>query len=698
MTEASSLGKLPAGETREVMMSLVADAVPALIAYYEVGSLKCLFANRRYADYNGFTVQNILGRTVQEVVGEAAYSHIREHVEAAQAGRASEYVREQTLPDGSKRQIEVSLRPHVDDQGQLRGCFVLINDITRHWETQTALRLSEERMRVFTQATREGILVHRDFVISDVNEALMRISGFGREEIVGRKTLDFMPEALHVKMQAIFASASEEPYDAAIIHKLGHEVPLECVSRTVPFGNEFLRLVVVRDITAQRQAQARIEFLALHDTLTQLPNRSYMVERLESMLALARRHGTAMAVLFIDLDNFKTVNDSLGHHMGDALLCEVATRITATVRDSDLVSRLGGDEFVVVLSEIASDQDAAVVAQKLLEAVNAPVSMEGVKLHISPSIGISLYPHDGETTDALIRHADSAMYFAKDSGRGNYKFFQPEMFHRAAGALDLERQLRDGLFRREFTLHFQPQIGGPDGAVVGVESLLRWQHPARGLLGPGEFISFAEMRGLVVALDHWVLRSACRQMKAWHDLGCPKVPVAVNLSAVDFRQDDLLDEIKGILLETGLAPQYLEIEITETVFMDRDKHVLETLSALSLMGIAITLDDFGTGYSSLAYLKRYPISKLKIDQSFIRGLPGDEDDLALVTAIIQMAHGLKLKTVAEGVETKEQQALLRQLGCDEFQGYLFSRPLAAPEAMAFLQNPVPFRPRQNPQA
>lgn len=684
MSITTALSRLPTGDARESVLRLVADSVPALIAYYEVGTLVCTFANRQYAEYNGWTVDTALGKTVREIIGEAAYGVIGKYVEAAVQGKGSHYSREQTLPDGSKRMIEVNLIPHLDGLGNPHGCVVLINDITDHWEVETALRHSEERMRLFSQVTREGVLVHRNFVITDVNDAALRISGFAREEILGRRTLDFMPAVWHDKVRAILASDSDQAYEVSFIHRDGHEVPVECAARTVPFEGETLRLVIMRDITEQRRAQARIEFLALHDPLTQLPNRAHLVQRLGEVLSIAKRHGRAMAVLFIDLDNFKTVNDSLGHHAGDVLLREVAQRITSTVRDSDVVSRLGGDEFVVVLSEIASSQDAALVAQKLLEAVNAPVSVGETQLNVSPSIGISLFPRDGETTDELIRHADSAMYHAKDSGRGNFKFFQPELFERATGALDLERQLRAALFNQEFILHFQPQQRGVDGAVVGMEALLRWRHPNRGLVGPAEFISFAEMRGLVVALDRWVLRSACRQMKAWHDQGCPRVPVAVNLSAVDFRQDDLLEEVQGVLLETGLAPQHLEIEITESVFMDRAGHVMETLVALSKMGVAITLDDFGTGYSSLAYLKRYPISKLKIDQSFIRDLPRDADDLALVTAIIQMAHGLKLRTVAEGVETPDQLAQLRQLGCDEFQGYLIARPLPAEQARAFL--------------
>ena len=671
-------------DARESMMRLVADSVPALIAYYEVGSLECLFANQRYAQYNGWTPKSILGKTVREVIGEAAYEVIGAHVQAALEGNGSTFTREQTLPDGSKRIIEVNLLPHFDNQEQLCGCFVLINDITAHWQTEQDLRHSEERMRKFVEATNEGILFHKDRRITDVNQALLRISGYEAADVVGRHTFDFIPETWHKMLVEMALENIDEPYEIELIHKDGRLIPVECLSRAMPFSGETLRIIAIRDISARKQAQAHIEFLALHDPLTLLPNRNYLKQRLENLLALARRRHVAMAVVFIDLDNFKTVNDSLGHHVGDDLLREVAKRILATVRDSDIVSRLGGDEFVVVLSEITGSDDAAVVAQKLLESINAVMVVEGHKLFVSSSIGISLFAQDGETADDLIRHADSAMYHAKESGRSNFKFFQPALHHRAASTLDLERQLRDALFKRQFVLHYQPQKRHSDGAVVGLEALVRWQHPERGLIGPHEFVPFSEVRGLVGAIDRWVLRAACRQMKAWHDTGSLKVPVAVNLSAMDFKQGDLYDEISGVLLETGLNPAFLEIELTESVLMEQNGQVLETLAALSKLGVGITLDDFGTGYSSLAYLKRYPISKLKIDRSFIKDLTTDEDDRTLTTAIIQMARGLRLKTVAEGVETQAQFDLLAALGCEESQGYLISPPLSAQDVRAFI--------------
>ena len=673
---------------REAQLRLIADAVPALIAYYDVNTLRCQFSNRRYAEFNGWTPQSILGKTVQEAIGDAAWSKIGPYVEQALGGEASTYTREQVLPSGETRTIEVNLLPHFDESAVLQGVFVLINDITDHWRTEQSLRQSEERMRRFFEATEEGIIFHSNLVITDSNEAMTRISGYARADAIGRKTLDFMPERWHQMIIDDAARGNEALYEVTIRHKDGHEVPVECMSREMPVNGQRMRLIVVRDITARKAAQARIEFLALHDALTQLPNRAYLMERLDEVLALARRNQQKAAVLFLDLDKFKHVNDSLGHPVGDELLREVADRIVATVRDSDVVARLGGDEFVIVLSEMSSSDHAAGVAAKLIEAVSAPYQINHHPVSVSPSIGISVFPSDGASADELLRHADAAMYHAKENGRANYQFFTPRMFERAFEALDKVRQLKAAVAQGELVLHYQPQRRQGDNAVVGLEALVRWEHPTRGLVGPDEFIGFAEDHGLIVSIDHWVLQNACRQLKAWHDEGCLKVPVAVNMSALSFKQRDVVDNIAGTLKNLALDPKYLDIELTESLLIDSDTQVLQKLSQLSAMGVGLTIDDFGTGYSSLSYLKRYPITKLKIDRSFI----GDESEPgydsvtanAITTAIIQMAHSLKLKTVAEGIETQSQFDSLRSMGCDQFQGYLISHPVSAQDVRQFL--------------
>ena len=673
----------------EALMRLVADSVPALIAYYQVGSLQCRFANQRYAEYNGWTSQSILGRTVREVIGEPAWAAIEPHVRQVIGGQPVRYRREQSLPDGSTRMIEVDLVPHFDHAQRQQGAFVLISDITDQWRAETAIRQSEERMRKFAQATDEGIVFHANGLITDGNQAVERMLGFSVAEVVGRPVLDFIPDAWKKVVFEHIRSGLEEPYEAAVLAKGGRELPVEIVGKTMPFGSQTYRLAVVRDISARKEAQARIEFMALHDPLTLLPNRVYLKERLASLLAQARRNQRLMAVLFIDLDNFKTVNDSLGHHTGDLLLREIALRLGAAVRQGDIVARLGGDEFVVVLAEVANADDAARVAAKLIATVNAAVTLEGRKLSVSPSIGISVFPMDGDSADDLIRHADAAMYHAKDSGRSNYQFFTPNLSERAVDMLNQESLLRDAVVRNQLVLHYQPQLCIAGGALTGMEALVRWQHPHQGLVGPVDFIAFAEARGLIAGIGRWVMFEACRQLKQWHDGGAARVPVSINLSAIEFKQRDLVQSIAGALQAAGLEPRYLEIELTESVLLGHGSDVLDTLTALKALGVGLAIDDFGTGYSSLAYLKRYPIDRLKIDRSFVRDLLVDADNLAIVTAIIQMAHSLKLETVAEGVESRAQLDALRQLGCGQFQGFLVSRPLAAP-ALAALLREAPF--------
>ena len=355
----------------------------------------------------------------------------------------------------------------------------------------------------------------------------------------------------------------------------------------------------------------------------------------------------------------------------------MAERLRNGVRDADVVARLGGDEFVVVLTDVQTPDDAAMVADKLLEAMHGVFTVDQLPLTISPSIGISLYPDHGGSADMLLRCADAAMQHAKDSGRGNRQFYATSMEASALDVLHQERLLRDAIARNDFVLHYQPQICLADGSLQGLEALVRWRHPERGLVGPDEFITFSESRGLITPIGRWVMREACRQLKAWQDQGLAKVPVAVNLSALEFRQRDVAAEIAAVLQETGLAPQYLEIELTESVLMHQTGQTLNTLHAVKALGVGISIDDFGTGYSSLAYLKRYPIDKLKIDRSFVTDTPGSADDVAIVTAIIQMGRSLQLQTVAEGVETQAQIDLLAGLGCDLIQGFVVSAPLDA---------------------
>lgn len=665
------------GAPSDSLLRLIADSVPALMAYYDLPGLHCRFANQGYAAYNGHSTESILGLTVREAIGEKAWLAIEPHVERCRQGERVKYVREQTLPSGEARMIEVNLIPHVMPDAQLAGAFVLITDITERWRAENAVRQSEERMRKFAAATDEAIVFHRNGLIIDGNEALQRLTGYTLPEVLGLSIFSFItPEWRPVALEYT-RSGREDPYEVTITHKDGHTIPVEAVGKTMPMHHADYRIVVLHDITARKQAQEREAFIALHDPLTQLPNRRHLMEQLDRVLSIAQRQQGRAAVLFVDLDHFKTVNDSLGHHAGDQLLCDVAMRIRQCVREADMVARLGGDEFVVVLPGIHGPDDAAHVADKLLESMHGVFTLDGQPVTMSPSIGISLFPDNGSTGDVLLRCADAAMYHAKEHGRGNRQFFQPGMDGRAMEVLQRERQLREAITHHAFVLHYQPQVSVRDGSLQGFEALVRWQHPERGLIGPDEFIGFAEARGLIAPIGRWVLHEACRQLKAWQDEGLAPVPMAVNLSALEFRQRDLVAEIAAVLRSTGLPPRFLEIELTESVLMHQTGPVLDTLNAIKALGVGVSVDDFGTGYSSLAYLKRYPIDKLKIDRSFVMDTPGDADDVAIVTAIIQMGHSLQLKTVAEGVETAAQMELLQRLGCDLVQGFLVSEPLDA---------------------
>jgi diguanylate cyclase (GGDEF)-like protein/PAS domain S-box-containing protein len=441
------------------------------------------------------------------------------------------------------------------------------------------------------------------------------------------------------------------------------------------------------DITERRQAEQKIEFLAYHDPLTGLPNRVLLQDRLQQALALAERNGTGLALVFLDLDNFKKINDSLGHAAGDVLLQEVALRLKRCVRDTDTISRQGGDEFVLILRDLHGAEGSLPVLTKIMETLQEPVRCEGNELSTSASIGVALYPQDGRDFETLRKKADMAMYRAKEAGRNTYRFFDEAMDDEAVEHLLMRSGLRRALERHEFVLHYQPQIDLATGQVIGAEALLRWQHPEYGLVPPGRFIPVAEESGLIVAIGEWVLHEACRQAAAWQRAGLPPLVLAVNLSAVQFRRGSVEETVLRALAASELRPEYLELELTETILIQNVEQVMASVRRLKQLGVKLSIDDFGTGYSSLSYLKRFDIDKLKIDQSFIRDLASDPDDAAIVRAIIQMAHSLDVRAIAEGVETPDMLRQLRAFGCDEAQGYHFARPMPAAEFERYLAAP-----------
>jgi diguanylate cyclase (GGDEF)-like protein len=448
-------------------------------------------------------------------------------------------------------------------------------------------------------------------------------------------------------------------------------------------------VVTFHDVSEARAMTLEMSHSAQHDVLTNLPNRILFNDRLTQAIALAKRQGKQLAVLFVDLDHFKKINDSLGHAVGDQLLQSVAERLLTCVRQADTVSRLGGDEFVVLLSQVEQAEDAAFSARKILRALSAPHMIANKSIDINVSIGGSTYPSDGQDAVTLMEHADAAMYEAKQRGRNNYQFFRRDMHMRVVKRLALEGDLRYALGREEFLLHYQPKVNLGTGQIVGVEALLRWQHPQQGVLPPAEFISIAEECGLILSIGRWVLLEACRQAQRWRDAGIGIVPMSVNVSASEFGAKDFLSAVRAVLISTGVEPENLELELTESVLMKDAEAAVVTLLKLKAMGVRIAIDDFGTGYSSFTYLKRFPVDALKLDQTFVHDIVTVPGDASIVSAMINIGKSLKQRVVAEGIETRAQLSFLQSHRCDEGQGYLFSRPVAAELAGKLFKNGLP---------
>ncbi len=452
----------------------------------------------------------------------------------------------------------------------------------------------------------------------------------------------------------------------------------------------------IQDITDRKKAEEKIRYLAYYDALTTLHNRQFFLEQLQRSLAIANRHSRLLGVLSLDLDQFKRINDTLGHGLGDNLLVAVSQRLAECVRATDALARvelatdrlarLGGDEFSFLLTDLTHFHDAAKVAHRILDHLKAPFRLGEQEVFVTASIGIALFPNDGNTPESLVKNADTAMHFAKEQGRNNYQFYGRGMNATALEKLSLEAQLRKALERQEFILHYQPKVRASDGQVTGVEALVRWNHPALGVVGPNQFISVAEEIGLIIPLGEWVLATACNQLRAWQQAGCPPISVAVNIAGSHFRQPTLLHSVADALKRSELDSHLLEIELTESMLMDNVESTIALLHDLKNMGARLAIDDFGTGYSSLAYLKRFPLDTLKIDRSFIKDAPADAGDAALTSAIIGMAHSLELGVVAEGVETQSQFDFLRDRGCDVIQGYLVSRPIPPEQIAEFIEN------------
>jgi diguanylate cyclase (GGDEF)-like protein/PAS domain S-box-containing protein len=509
-------------------------------------------------------------------------------------------------------------------------------------------------------------------------------AGVAVETVLGKTRWEYVPDLLETEAgRAHIAQVkAHEPF-ANLEYKVVDEhgdTRWFCVNGQPVFDDQGALLGyrgTGSDITERKLTEQRVHHVAQHDVLTGLPNRSLLQDRLGQAIAYANRSGHPMWVMLIDLDRFKFVNDSMGHKAGDVLLMTVAARLTGSLRDTDTVARLSGDEFVVILSEHHDESLRPEIVQRVMDSVAQPVMLGTKEFFVTCSIGVAVYPSEGTPADSLIEHADIAMYSAKKMGRNNFQFYTPAMNEESLERVRIEGALRNALERNEFVLHYQPQVDLKTGQIVGMEALLRWRHPELGMVPPGRFIGIAEETGLIVQIGAWVMRTACAQNKAWQDAGLGRLRVAVNLSARQFGAPDLIAGLESVLRDTMLDPDCLEIELTESLFMSDVTPAVELLHRMKSLGVNLSIDDFGTGYSSLSYLSRFPIDVLKIDRSFVADITHDANDAAIVTSIIALAHNLKLAVIAEGVETLEQLDYLRSHGCDEMQGYFFSKPLAA---------------------
>jgi diguanylate cyclase (GGDEF)-like protein/PAS domain S-box-containing protein len=619
---------------------------------------------------------------------------------AVLTGLDDESLAQQVLREGAQDHL-------IKGQLEPRAFFRALRYTIERKAMEEALFAEKERAQVTLNSIGDAVICTDNFGnVTYLNVVAEKMTGWSLPEAAGRpmpeifKILDSHRNYSDPANLAVELNQKHWPSDCFLIRRDGVEIPIEdCISPIHDReGKASGAVIVFRDVSEVRAMTRQMSHSAQHDFLTGLPNRMLVSDRLRQAIALAHRRSTKLALLFLDLDGFKHINDSLGHLIGDKLLKSIAARLVHCVRASDTVSRQGGDEFVVLLAEVKQSSDVAITAKKILQAVAEPHSIDQHDLHVTTSIGLSVYPDDGLDAETLIKNADTAMYQAKENGRQNYQFFKPAMNVRAVERQSIEESLRRALDRRELTVHYQPKIDLNTGEITGAEALVRWNHPEHGAIPPGKFIPVAEDCGLILPIGNWVLHEACRQVRTWADAGLPLASIAVNISAIEFRHEHFLDGVFTILQDTGLNPRRLELELTETVLMKRAESTESVLKNLRAAGVHLAVDDFGTGYSSLSYLRKFPVDSLKIDQSFIRQITATPDDTAIIAAVIGMGRSLNLRVIAEGVETQAELEFLQAHQCDEAQGYYFSRPLPAQEFARLLRTGLSLWSvdRQNP--
>jgi diguanylate cyclase (GGDEF)-like protein/PAS domain S-box-containing protein len=644
-----------------------------------------VYANRQAAQITNYSVDELTSMKVSDLVPFEEMDALRRKYQ--HTTNYSAYETAITSKDGHTIPVEVSTARTVW-KGKTAE-LIIFRDISDRRIAELALRASEERYRVLVEYQSDLVVkTDPDGNLLFVSPSLCEYIGKQEAELLGTSITDLVHIEDRQAVQEARKEMNNPPYECNYEHRIVVENNINWFAwseNAVLSGDRIEAIIAVgRNVTHKKAAEEEIRKLAYYDVLTSLPNRALLYERLNQAIAQAARDKRHVGLLFLDLDNFKNINDSMGHSIGDNLLCDIARRLENVIRKTDTLARLGGDEFVIALTAVNKAEDVSLIANNVLAALSAPLDLQGIELYTSASIGISIFPEDGNDIDTLLKHADLAMYKAKDHGRNNFKFFSHDMNEKVTERLLLENNLRKACERGELFLVYQPQVNIQTGQLVGVESLVRWQHPLLGLVPPDRFIPLAEETGLINPIGQWILRSACQQAMTWHTAGLPPIRVAVNISARQFAQHDFLESVQTIVSEVGLPTDWLELELTESAIMTDVERTAQTLHELKDSGISISIDDFGTGYSSLSNLKRFPLDRLKIDRSFVTKVHENTNDGAIAEAIIRMSHSLGLNVIAEGIELNEQLTFLAERGCNEMQGYLLSKPLSVDDAGIFM--------------
>ncbi|WP_260631529.1 bifunctional diguanylate cyclase/phosphodiesterase [Neobacillus niacini] len=641
---------------------------------------KFVVANKAVSIY-GFRAEELIDKPFTGFILPKDLEKVTAHFLQAVEGTASNC--DCTILDKNRQQREISITNiPIFVNKEIYGVYTIIKDITEHKKAQSDLMEAEAKYRSLIENSLVGVYIMQDGKLVYVNPRLCEMSGYNREDLLGLNVSEFIyPEDLPLVNENMRKRFNDETgtmkYEYRAIRKDQSVITFELYGSKIVYEGRDAIIGTVIDITERKNTEKMIKHMAYHDQLTDLPNRYLLREKLNEAIRASKQNNCHFALLFLDLDRFKAINDTMGHEVGDQVLIEIAERLRDSVEEKDIISRYGGDDFSVLLPE-SGEQRASQVASQILTKLSLPLTFEHHEILVTPSIGISLFPYHGQNSERLIKNADLAMYHAKSLGRNNFQFFDEELNKKAQHELDLEINLRKALEQNQLVLFYQPQVNLETNQVYGAEALMRWIHPEKGIVPPAEFIPIAEESGLIIPMGEWAIRTACQENKKWQLAGFSPITVSVNISAKQFFQSNLVEIVKSALTDTGLEPNFLELEITESITMDVERSI-STLLELKNLGVKISIDDFGTGYSSLNYLRRLPIDKLKIDQSFIRDCPNDINSNTIVRTIIVMAHLLKLHVKAEGVDKAEQVSFLLEQGCKEAQGYLFSKPLPVTE-------------------